>query len=147
MTLDQIKRIHSTGTATLNKTYSADGKVFIGLKNGRLKEVESANKVQFKSSTDLESKTVQKVIEELLDQVNNPSQNAYKQFTYDGSGNITEQLIYEDDTQNNLLYTSTYSYTGDDLTTITITRASDSFVVTKTLTYDVSGNLTSLNIE
>jgi len=71
----------------------------------------------------------------------------YKFFTYDINGNITRQDIYADTAGLDLAFTVTYGYTGDDLTTITIVRASDSFTYRKTFAYDVNSNLESITIE
>ena len=71
----------------------------------------------------------------------------YKFFTYDVDGNITRQDIYSDTAGTDLAFTVTYGYTGDDLTLITIVRASDSFTYTKTFAYDINGNLESITIE
>lgn len=71
----------------------------------------------------------------------------YKSFTYDVDGNITNQEIYSDTAGLNLAFTVTYDYTGDDLTLMTIERASDGFTYTKALAYDVDGNLESITIE
>ena len=71
----------------------------------------------------------------------------YKLFNYDVEGNITSQEIYSDTAGLNLAFTVTYDYTGDDLTLMTIERESDGFTYTKTLAYDVDGNLESITIE
>ncbi len=71
----------------------------------------------------------------------------YKEFSYDVDDNIIGQSIYSDTAGLVLAFTVTYDYTGDDLTLITVVRASDSFSYTKTFVYDVGGNLTSITIE
>jgi len=71
----------------------------------------------------------------------------YKEFSYDVDDNIIGQTIYSDTAGLILAFTVTYDYTGDDLTLITVVRASDSFTYTKTLAYDVGGNLESITIE
>jgi hypothetical protein len=70
----------------------------------------------------------------------------YKEFTYDGDGNITNQDIYEDNTKVVMLFRVVYGYTGDDITTITVTEESSGFVYVKTLAYDINGNLESITI-
>ena len=148
MTREDLNRIHAQGKAIKGRYYkTSDGKLFIGVDGGRVKQVTEASKVYFQSSNSIQEKNVQKAIEELLSQLDSIADVAYKEFTYDVNGNITDQLIYQDDSLSTLLFTIVYTYTGDDLTTIEITREIDSLTITKTLTYDVDGNLTSLNIE
>jgi len=71
----------------------------------------------------------------------------YKFFTYDVDGNITQQDIYRDTAGLELAFTVTYDYTGDDLTLITVERELDGLTYTKTLAYDIEGNLESITIE
>ena len=70
----------------------------------------------------------------------------YKEFTYDGSNNLTELNIYTSPAKNILLYNVVYDYTGDNISLITITRASDNVVYTKALSYDVNNNLINIDI-
>jgi hypothetical protein len=72
--------------------------------------------------------------------------DAYKEFTYDPDGNITEQGIWTNSAKTTQLFNIVYSYTGDDLTLITTTRTIDGFSYNKTLSYDVNGNLESIEI-
>ena len=85
-------------------------------------------------------------IEALELELQSTSLNKFKQFTYDVNGNITDKDIYEDSTLSQHIFHVVYTYTGDDITTITVTRISDNFVFTKELSYDVNGNLTDINI-
>lgn len=70
---------------------------------------------------------------------------SYVEFTYDLDGNITNKDIWEDNTMLNKYYSISYSYTGDDLTSIEVTRETDSFTYTKTYAYS-GGNLASITI-
>lgn len=72
--------------------------------------------------------------------------DCFKQFSYDVDGNIIEQNIYKDNTGTDLLFNIVYHYVSGNLTEIIVTRSSDSFTYTKTLTYDLSGNLTTIQI-
>lgn len=69
----------------------------------------------------------------------------YKEFSYTGD-NITSQSIYTDNSLIIQLYEITYSYTGDNLTEVEVTRISDGFVYTKTLSYDINNNLINIDI-
>jgi len=69
----------------------------------------------------------------------------FKEFLYTGD-NLTQLNIYEDNTLTIKLFQVDYTYTGDDLTLITVERIMDSYVYTKTLSYDVNGNLESIEI-
>lgn len=82
-----------------------------------------------------------KTIEAILKSV---QLSGYKEFAYDADGNIIRQDIYEDSTKATQLFLVTYSYTGDDLTTITVERTTDGFTYEKTLAYDINGNLESI---
>lgn len=70
---------------------------------------------------------------------------SYVEYTYDVGGNLTNKDIWEDNTKTNKYYSILYSYTGDDLTSIEVTRESDSFIYTKTFAYS-GGNLISSTI-
>jgi len=71
--------------------------------------------------------------------------NRYKVFSYTGD-DLTQQLIYEDNTMSTLLFTVDYTYTGTNLTQIDVTRESDSFTYTKVLTYDINDVLQNIDI-
>ena len=70
---------------------------------------------------------------------------SYVEYTYDVDGNLTNKDIWEDNTQLNKYYSILYSYTGGDLTSIGVTRESDSFSYTKTFGYS-NGDLVSITI-
>lgn len=70
----------------------------------------------------------------------------YKELSYDINDNITELNIYDSLSKNKLYYNVAYSYTGQNITLITVKRISDNYKYTKTLEYDVNDNLISINI-
>ena len=73
--------------------------------------------------------------------------NRYKHLTYDGGGNLTHLNIYSDSGMTTQFYGVVYNYDGGgNLTTQVVTRISDSYIYTKTFSYDIEGNLTSINI-
>ena len=68
----------------------------------------------------------------------------YTEYTYDGSsGDLTTIEIWDTNTKDIKLFTKAFSYTGDDLTGITITDHVNSRVMVKTLAYDGNGDLES----
>lgn len=67
------------------------------------------------------------------------SRDAYVEFSYDGSGNLTNKDIWNDSGKGTKYYSIIYNYTGDDLTSIDVTRETDSFSYTKSFTYDSNG--------
>ncbi len=71
--------------------------------------------------------------------------NRYKTFSYTGD-DLTQQLIYEDNTMTTLLFTVDYTYTGTNLTQIDVTRETDGFTYTKVLTYDINDVLQNIDI-
>lgn len=91
--------------------------------------------------------TINEVIKEIEAAIKTTGTTGYKFFTYDVSGNITQQDIYSDTAGLELAYTVTYGYTGDDLTLITVVREVDPLTYTKTLAYDIEGNLESITIQ
>lgn len=91
--------------------------------------------------------TINDVIKEIEAAIKTTGTTGYKFFTYDVDGNITQQDIYSDTAGLELAYTVTYGYTGDDLTLITVVREVDPITYTKTLAYDIEGNLESITIQ
>lgn len=91
--------------------------------------------------------TINEVIKEIEAAIKTTGTTGYKFFTYDVDGNIIRQDIYSDTAGLELAYTVTYGYTGDDLTLITVVREVDPITYTKTLAYDVGGNLESITIQ
>ena len=80
----------------------------------------------------------------LENQFNFAYNNHYTELSYDGSGNLTTVEIWEDNTKALKLFTRTLSYTGSDLTSATTTDELTLVELTKTFTYDVDGNLTTV---
>lgn len=80
---------------------------------------------------------------ELAFKPSNPS--VRKVFSYTG-GDLTQITIYDTTSADStaILFIKTFTYTGTDLTRVVITRISDSAQVIKDFTYDGQGNLTIL---
>jgi hypothetical protein len=72
--------------------------------------------------------------------------NRYKEFIYDGGGNLITQNIWSDNTKVLKYYNISYLYTLGNLSTITVERVSDTFTYLKTFSYDGSNNLININI-
>ena len=68
----------------------------------------------------------------------------YTEYTYTSS-DLTRIDVWENDNKGSLLFTKEFYYTNDDLTSIILTDVINSKVLTKTLTYDIEGNLESVN--
>lgn len=75
-----------------------------------------------------------KLVTELENQFNSASKNYYKKLIYT-SNVLTGIDIYVDNTMAIKLFGKVLAYTGDDLTSIVITRISDGASITKTLSY------------
>jgi hypothetical protein len=71
--------------------------------------------------------------------------SGYTELTYTGD-KITNKSVYDDNLYTNKIYNIDYTYTGEDLTNIEITRIEDSYVINKAITYDVNGNVTNIEI-
>ena len=153
----ELDQIHLRKLATPNKKYYGDDdKVYIGTEDKRLRLLDRAELVLNNNTNTVTVENPQTIqgavnnnsnaIEALELELQSISLNKFKQFTYDVNGNITDKDIYEDSTLSQHIFNVVYTYTGDDITTITVTRISDNFVFTKELSYDVNGNLTDINI-
>ena len=153
----ELNQIHLRKLATPNKKYYGDDdKVYIGTEDKRLRLLDRAELVLNNNTNTVTVENPQTIqgavnnnsnaIEALELELQSTSLNKFKQFTYDVNGNITDKDIYEDSTLSQHIFNVVYTYTGDDITTITVTRISDNFVFTKELSYDVNGNLTDINI-
>jgi hypothetical protein len=153
----ELNQIHLRKLATPNKKYYGDDdKVYIGTEDKRLRLLDRADLVLNNNTNTVTVENPQTIqgavnnnsnaIEALELELQSTSLNKFKQFTYDVNGNITDKDIYEDSTLSQHIFNVVYTYTGDDITTITVTRISDNFVFTKELSYDVNGNLTDINI-
>ncbi len=147
-TLADIKRIHSKKLAVLNKIYTAiDGSSYRGTRENRLEKLDNADSVVTENNyTNLSGDNVEDVLESIDSQISEISQDGYKVFSYDVNGNLTNKDVYEDSSLANKLYEFTYTYTGDNLTQITVLRLSDSFTYNKVLSYDVNNNLTTIDL-
>ena len=153
----ELNQIHLRKLATPNKKYYGDDdKVYIGTEDKRLRLLDRAELVLNNNTNTVTVENPQTIqgavnnnsnaIEALELELQSTSLNKFKQFIYDVNGNITDKDIYEDSTLSQHIFNVVYTYTGDDITTITVTRISDNFVFTKELSYDVNGNLTDINI-
>ena len=69
--------------------------------------------------------------------------NNYKELTYVG-GNLVTITIYKSIAKLVTLFDKVLSYTSGDLTGIVLTRHSDNVKLTKTLAYDIDGNLINI---
>lgn len=67
------------------------------------------------------------------------SREAYSELTYDVDGVLTNKDIWNDSGKSTKYYSIEYNYSGDDLTSISVTREIDSFTYTKTFTYNSNG--------
>lgn len=153
----ELNQIHLRKLATPNKKYYGDDdKVYIGTEDKRLRLLDKADLVLNNNTNTVTVENPQTIqgavnnnsnaIEALELELQSTSLNKFKQFTYDVNGNITDKDVYEDSTLSQHIFNVVYTYTGDDITTITVTRISDNFVFTKELSYDINGNLTDINI-
>lgn len=70
----------------------------------------------------------------------------HKDLIYDANDNIDRIDIYEDASLTIKLFEKQLNYVDGKLITIVLTRLSDSAVATKTLVYDVDGNLDNIII-
>lgn len=68
----------------------------------------------------------------------------YAEYTY-SNDDLNRIDIWESDNKGSLLFTKEFYYTNDDLTSIILTDVINSKVLTKTLTYNIEGNLESVN--
>ena len=165
----QILRISADRKAVNNKIYTDNkNNKYKGNIDGRLvkvflsdKEVgvrlniedtpESLNTYLKELNTELESivldisslQTFEDFVIEFLDSFTYAQKEGYKVFNYTGD-NITEILVYADNTLAELLYTVTLTYTGDNLTTKEIVKTDGSYTLTKTFSYDINGNITTI---
>lgn len=157
-TKEQINRISADRKASAGLIYVQDnGDKYKGQSDGRLVKIFiSDTNVQaqpdpeenpVRLSTYLANLEVFNVLtEDFLNSYKFAQKTGYKTFTYNVDGNIIEQTIHTNNTLTDLLFTVVYSYTGDNLTTIQITKADGSFTLTKTLVYDINNNLTNITL-
>ena len=146
---NELKIIHTRSLATPGKKYYGDDdNVYIGTSEGRLKLLDKALQVVTTNNSN-----VQNVISENkneIDQIELELQSSsllkFKKFTYDVDGNITQKEVFEDSTEAVKLFDVVFSYTGQNLSNIEITRMSDSYTYNKELTYDSNDNVQYINI-
>lgn len=67
----------------------------------------------------------------------------FKEFTYTGT-KLTLIEIWDSATKLDLLFTKSFVYTGDLITSIILTRLRDGAILTKTLSYDINDRLSSV---
>lgn len=71
LSLREIQKIHNNKLATAGKKYWDDtGKVYIGTSEGRLRQLDKAEVSPFRPGEIVESRTVQKAIEEVATDIN-----------------------------------------------------------------------------
>lgn len=146
---EDLKRIHLNKRATPGKKYYGDDEnVYIGTKDGRLRLLDKASTVITNNNS-----TVQTVISSNADEISqielelqSSSLLKFKKFTYDVDGNITQKEVFEDSTEAVKLFDVIFSYTGQNLSNIEVTRMSDSYTYNKELTYDSNDNVQYINI-
>lgn len=68
----------------------------------------------------------------------------YTKYTYT-SGDLTKKEVFTDNTETNKLFNVDYGYSSGDISTVTVTRMSDSSTFTKTFGYS-GGDLSSITI-
>lgn len=170
-TEEQILRISADKKAINNKIYIDNkGNRYKGNINGRLEKVYTSDKqvgvtLQLGDSTQSlntylnnldssidtintnieELQTFDEFVEDFLNSFVYAQKTGYKVFNYTGD-NITEILVYTDNTETDLLYTVTLTYTGDNLTTKEIVKSDGTYTLTKTFSYDINGNITNIEI-
>ena len=163
-TPEELSRISGSRLAVPNRIYlDTKGNKYKGTINNRLEQVFTSDKnIGVKLAVDdkteslntylkqLDSKynsliDFDQFVEEFLNSYKYAQKSCFKQFIYTGD-NISQQLIYKNDSMLELLFSVLYEYTGDNLTKITITKSDNSFVLIKNLSYDINGNLTNIQI-
>lgn len=72
--------------------------------------------------------------------------NRYKEFTYNVGGYITLQEVWNSSSKTTKYYNINYTYNSGDLVNIEVERVSDGFTYNKEFTYNVNGDLISINI-
>ena len=98
-----------------------------------LNDLRSVTKANFGTSDykDLTSRTLQDNSDFIEFSESEP---IYKELQYTGN-NLTLTTAWEDSTKTELLYSSSYTYTGKNLTQVEIYRARDEKTLRKILTY------------
>jgi hypothetical protein len=66
---------------------------------------------------------------------------AYHELTYDVDGNVTNVDVWDTALKGTKLFSKVISYSGGNIDEVTITDELTSKVLTKSITYDVDGNI------
>ena len=106
-----------------------------------IKQSGARNSISVNSSNDRELQYDS--ISGVISYVSPSSVDFYKELTY-SSGDLSKIETYEDATKVNKLFTKDLTYTAGSLTQIVLTNETTSTTETKTLSYDVSGNLINI---
>ena len=72
--------------------------------------------------------------------------NRYKEFIYNGSGDLITIKIWNSSSKTIQFYNQSFTYTLGTLTKITTLRNSDNFSYDTNFIYDINGVLTGINI-
>lgn len=85
-------------------------------------------------------------VDEILLSIQQVSLYCYTEFSYSISGDISNKDIWDSPSKTTKYFSIVYNYNLGNLTSINITRETDSFSFTRTFAYDISGNLTNITI-
>lgn len=163
-TAQELARISGSRLAVTDRIYKDDkGNTYKGTKNNRLEQIFTSDKtIGVKLNVDDTTKNLNdylkesdtkynslldfdKFVQDFLNSYTYAQKEGYKVFNYTGD-NITEILIYENDSLLNKLYTVTFSYTGDNLTSKTILKSDNSYSLIKEYIYDINNNIINIKI-
>ena len=146
---NDLKIIHTRKLATPGKKYYGDDEnVYVGTKDGRLRLLDKASTVITNNNSNVQTVISNNadIISQIELELQSSSLLKFKKFTYDVNGNITQKEVFQDATEAVKLFDVIFSYTGENLTNIEVTRISDSYTYNKELTYDVDNNVEYINI-
>lgn len=141
-----IQKIHTTKTAIPNKIYvDAEGRKYKGNDSGRLVRELTASEIKVVERFSTTAHNTQEILENLDQTVAKLDTEGYTEYTYDIDNNLTNINVWKDETKTIKIVEKSLAYTGDDLTSITITL-NGGLTYTKNFSYDGNGNLTTKNI-
>ena len=141
-----IQKIHTTKTAIPNKIYvDAEGRKYKGNDSGRLVRELTASEIKVVERFSTTAHNTQEILENLDQTVAKLDTEGYTEYTYDIDNNLTNINVWKDETRTIKIVEKSLAYTGDDLTSITITL-NGGLTYTKNFSYDGNGNLTTKNI-
>lgn len=162
--LADITRISGSRQAVRDRVYiDVKGNKYKGTIDGRLEQVFTIDKtIAVKLNVDdypqrlndylleLESTTnslenYDVFVTDYLNSIAYAQKTGYTEFVLSGD-NISQILVYRDNTKGYLLFTQDFTYTGDDLTKVVITNSDNTFTLTKSFEYDLDGNITNKTI-